>query len=116
SGGEAQRIKLATYIDDSSNNAKHTLFIFDEPTTGLHIDDIQKLLTCFQALIEKGNSVLIIEHNLHIIAAADWIIDLGPDAGEKGGYIIAEGTPEQVAKVKKSYTGIALKEFLSNYA
>ncbi|HRK59778.1 MAG TPA: ABC transporter ATP-binding protein, partial [Candidatus Kapabacteria bacterium] len=81
-----------------------------------HIDDIQKLLKCFTALIEKGHSVLIIEHNLHIIAAADWIIDLGPEAGEKGGYIIAEGTPEQVAKVKKSYTGIALKEFLSNHA
>ncbi len=116
SGGEAQRIKLATYIDDSSQAGKHTLFIFDEPTTGLHIDDIQKLLKCFTALIEKGHSVLIIEHNLHIIAAADWIIDLGPEAGEKGGYIIAEGTPEQVAKVKKSYTGIALKEFLSNHA
>jgi len=113
SGGEAQRIKLATYIDDSSQSGKHTLFIFDEPTTGLHIDDIQKLLRCFTTLIEKGNSVLIIEHNLHVIAAADWIIDLGPEAGENGGYLIAQGTPEQVSKIKKSFTGKFLKEFLS---
>lgn len=109
SGGEAQRIKLAGHLD-SSSTAK-TLFIFDEPTTGLHLDDISKLITCFRKLTNAGHSVLIIEHNIQVIAAADWIIDLGPEAGERGGYIVAEGTPEKIAGVKTSYTGIALKEF-----
>lgn len=109
SGGESQRIKLASHLDSSNNG--HTLFIFDEPTTGLHIDDIAKLLKCFKRLIEKGHSVLIIEHNLFVIASADYIIDLGPESGEKGGLIVAEGTPEQIAKVKNSYTGQALKQF-----
>lgn len=110
SGGEAQRVKLATYID--AETASRTLFIFDEPTTGLHLDDISKLLQCFRKLVEKGHSVVIIEHNLHVIASADYIIDLGPEAGEKGGYLVASGTPETVAKSKKSLTGKALREFL----
>lgn len=113
SGGEAQRIKLATYLDDNSITNRHTLFIFDEPTTGLHLDDINKLLVCFNKLVENGHSVLIIEHNTYVIAAADWVIDLGPEAGERGGYIIAHGTPESVAKVKKSFTGKALQSFFT---
>jgi len=111
SGGEAQRVKLATYIDAES--ASKTLFIFDEPTTGLHLDDISKLLSCFRKLVDKGHSVVIIEHNLHVIASADYIIDLGPEAGESGGHLVACGTPEAVAKSKKSLTGKALKEFWS---
>ncbi|MCX7735139.1 MAG: excinuclease ABC subunit UvrA [Candidatus Kapabacteria bacterium] len=109
SGGESQRIKLASHLDSSENG--HTLFIFDEPTTGLHIDDIAKLLKCFKKLIDNGNSIIIIEHNLYVIASADWIIDLGPEGGEKGGLIVAEGTPEQIAKIKNSFTGQALKQF-----
>ena len=111
SGGEAQRIKLATAIDDS--RSEKTLFIFDEPTTGLHLDDINTLLACFRALVEKGHSVLIIEHHLNIIAAADFVIDLGPEAGEEGGYVIASGTPEHIMKEKRSHTGKALKTLLS---
>jgi excinuclease ABC subunit A len=110
SGGESQRIKLANHLDASYNT--NLLFIFDEPTTGLHLDDINKLIKCFRRLIEGGHSVIIIEHNLNVIASADWIIDLGPEAGEEGGLIVAEGTPEDVAKVKQSFTGKALKEFL----
>jgi len=109
SGGEAQRIKLAGHLDSRSDG--DTLFIFDEPTTGLHFDDIAKLLNCFRRLIYEGNSVLIIEHNIQLIAAADWLIDLGPEAGERGGEIVDTGTPEKLAKNNKSYTGIALKEF-----
>ncbi len=112
SGGEAQRIKLALHLSAQKKN-KHTLFIFDEPTTGLHFDDINKLLKCFNMLIDSGNSVIIIEHNLDIIKCADWIIDLGPEAGEKGGEIVAEGTPEDIAKNEKSYTGKFLKKYLS---
>jgi excinuclease ABC subunit A len=111
SGGEAQRIKLATAIDDSK--AEKTLFVFDEPTTGLHLDDIATLLACFRALVSKGHSVLIIEHHLNIIAAADHVIDLGPEAGEQGGYVIASGTPEEIMKEKRSHTGKALKTLLS---
>ncbi len=110
SGGEAQRVKLANYTDTSVPG--HTLFIFDEPTTGLHLDDISKLLFALKKLVQSGHSVLIIEHNMHIISNADWIIDLGPEGGFGGGLIVAEGTPADVAKVEKSYTGIALKEFL----
>lgn len=109
SGGEAQRIKLASHIDSVQNS--HTLFIFDEPTTGLHIDDIAKLLKAFQKLVSAGNSIIIIEHNIHVIAAADWVIDLGPEAGNGGGEIVCEGSPEKIAKSKNSYTGKALKEF-----
>ena len=111
SGGEAQRIKLATAIDDS--RSEKTLFVFDEPTTGLHLDDINTLLMCFRALVEKGHSVIIIEHHLNIIAAADYVIDLGPEAGEEGGYVIASGTPEEIMKEKRSHTGKALKTVLT---
>ena len=107
SGGEAQRIKLASFLSKSESKEK-VLFIFDEPTTGLHFHDIRKLLDSLQALIEKGHSVIIIEHNLEMIKCADYIIDLGLEGGEKGGSIIAKGTPEEIAKCKESYTGSAL--------
>lgn len=107
SGGEAQRIKLASFLSKSESKEK-VLFIFDEPTTGLHFHDIRKLLDSLQALIEKGHSVIVIEHNLEMIKCADYIIDLGLEGGEKGGSTIAKGTPEEIAKCKESYTGIAL--------
>lgn len=107
SGGEAQRIKLASFLSKSESKEK-VLFIFDEPTTGLHFHDIRKLLDSLQALIEKGHSVIVIEHNLEMIKCADYVIDLGLEGGEKGGSIIAKGTPEEIAKCKESYTGIAL--------
>jgi len=110
SGGEAQRVKLASYLSKKAGD--HTLFIFDEPTTGLHFDDINKLLTSFRRLIEAGGSVLVIEHNLDVIKTADWVIDLGPEGGELGGEVVAIGTPEQIMKVKGSYTGRYLKERL----
>jgi excinuclease ABC subunit A len=109
SGGESQRINLASHLEASGET--NGMFIFDEPTTGLHLDDISKLLDCFRRLVDKGNSVVIIEHNINVIASADWIIDLGPEAGIMGGEIVATGTPEQIAKVQKSYTGKALREF-----
>ncbi len=112
SGGEAQRLKLAVHL--TSSGSEHTLFIFDEPTTGLHFYDIQKLLNCFNALIDAGHSVLIIEHNLDVIKCADWIIDLGPEGGDRGGSIVAEGTPEKVALVEESHTGRYLREVLKN--
>ncbi len=112
SGGESQRVKLASFL--SKENAKQsTLFIFDEPTTGLHFHDIKKLLEAFNALIARGNSVLIIEHNLEVIKSADWIIDLGPEGGKEGGRIVFEGTPEELIKLKDSYTGVYLKEKLN---
>jgi len=110
SGGEAQRVKLAEEL--SKKDTGKTLYILDEPTTGLHFQDIRKLLEVLQKLADKGNSVLIIEHNLDVIKVSDHVIDLGPEGGNKGGQIIAEGTPEQVAKVKGSYTGYFLKEEL----
>ncbi len=110
SGGEAQRVKLATYID--TDTSSRMLFIFDEPTTGLHLHDISKLLKCFRQLIANGHSVVIIEHNLHVIASADYVIDLGPEAGERGGYLVASGTPEAIVKSKQSLTGKALKAFM----
>ena len=110
SGGEAQRVKLAAYL--SAASVSGTLFIFDEPTTGLHFDDIAKLLTSFQRLIENGGSLVIIEHNLDVIQAADWVIDLGPDGGERGGAVVAAGTPEDVAKVAASHTGSYLRRVL----
>jgi len=110
SGGEAQRVKLATEL--SRRATGKTLYILDEPTTGLHFDDVRRLLNVLQALVDKGNSVLVIEHNMDVIKSADWIIDLGPEGGDKGGYIVAEGTPEEVAEVKKSYTGRYLKSIL----
>ena len=112
SGGEAQRVKLASHLS-VQRDKKHTLFIFDEPTTGLHFDDISKLLNCFQLLLERNNSVVIIEHNLDVIKCADYIIDLGPEAGDKGGEIVAMGTPEEIVKVEKSWTGKYLKPYLN---
>lgn len=110
SGGEAQRVKLATEL--SRRPTGKTLYVLDEPTTGLHFDDIKRLLLVLNKLADKDNSVMIIEHNLEVIKSADWIIDLGPEGGDKGGYIVAEGTPEQVANVKESYTGQYLKKCL----
>jgi excinuclease ABC subunit A len=107
SGGEAQRVKLASHLAQSTNSG--TLFIFDEPTTGLHFDDIRKLLGAFERLIDNGGSLLVIEHNLDVINAADWIIDMGPEGGEAGGRVIAEGTPEDVARVPGSHTGQFLR-------
>jgi excinuclease ABC subunit A len=109
SGGEAQRIKLAFFLSKGINEGK-TMFIFDEPTTGLHIHDISKLLQSFNALIERGHTVTVIEHNMEVIKSADWIIDLGPEGGDSGGYIVFEGTPEDIVKCKESYTGKYLKE------
>jgi excinuclease ABC subunit A len=103
SGGEAQRIKLATELSRASTG--RTLYILDEPTTGLHFDDVKRLLGVLSRLVDKGNSVLVIEHNLDVIKSADWVIDLGPEGGDKGGEVVAVGTPEEVAKAKKSYTG-----------
>lgn len=104
SGGEAQRIKLASFLV-KGNSKEKALFIFDEPTTGLHFHDIQKLLKSFNALIDKGHSIIVVEHNLDLIKCADYVIDLGPEGGEEGGYLVASGTPEEVVKVKESYTG-----------
>jgi len=111
SGGEAQRVKLAAHLTTAS--CAGTLFIFDEPTTGLHFDDISKLLTAFQRLIENGGSLVIIEHNLDVIRAADWVIDLGPEGGNAGGTVVATGTPEQIAEVAASHTGRYLRELLT---
>ncbi|MBU2566854.1 excinuclease ABC subunit UvrA [Patescibacteria group bacterium] len=110
SGGEAQRVKLATEL--SRRATGKTLYILDEPTTGLHFDDIQRLLQVLNALVDKGNTVLVIEHNLDVAKSADWVIDMGPEGGAKGGEIVAQGTPEEVAKNKKSLTGKYLKEVL----
>jgi excinuclease ABC subunit A len=110
SGGEAQRIKLATHLVEQKEG--HTLFIFDEPTTGLHFDDITKLLKCFAALLEAGNSLLVIEHNLDVIKCADHVIDMGPGGGDNGGSIVAAGTPEELARIPQSYTGTFLKKYL----
>lgn len=110
SGGEAQRVKLAKEL--SKRATGKTLYILDEPTTGLHFEDIKKLLEVLHTLVEQGNTMIVIEHNLEVIKTADWIIDLGPEGGSKGGEIIAQGTPEEVAKVKKSYTGKYLAPYL----
>jgi len=111
SGGESQRVKLASFLAKEKDSP--TLFIFDEPTTGLHFHDIKKLLDSFNALISRGHSIIIIEHNLEIIKSADWIIDLGPEGGNKGGEIIFEGLPEELIKMENSFTGIALREKLN---
>lgn len=107
SGGESQRVKLASFLVKEKDTP--TLFIFDEPTTGLHFHDIRKLLDSFNALMERGHSIIIIEHNLEVIKSADWVIDLGPEGGDKGGHLVFEGTPEELVKVQSSYTGQALK-------
>ncbi len=111
SGGEAQRVKLAYELSKIKRGA-HNLYILDEPTTGLHLSDIAKLLICLNKLVDQGHSVIVIEHHLDVIKSADYIIDMGPEGGAKGGYVVAEGTPEQVAKVKESYTGKYLKQVL----
>ena len=111
SGGEAQRIKLAKEL--SKRSTGKTLFVLDEPTTGLHFADIELLLKVLGRLKEQGNTVVVIEHNLDVVKTADWIIDLGPEGGSDGGEIVAIGTPEDVAKVKKSFTGKFLKDVLS---
>jgi len=111
SGGEAQRVKLSKEL--SRRATGKTFYILDEPTTGLHFDDVQKLLTVLQRLVDQGNTVVVIEHNLDVIKCADWIIDLGPEGGDAGGWVIAEGTPEQVARVEKSYTGQFLRSVLA---
>ncbi|MEQ9309060.1 MAG: excinuclease ABC subunit UvrA [Balneolaceae bacterium] len=110
SGGEAQRVKLARFL--SKRNSEHTIYFFDEPTTGLHFEDVAKLLDAFNELVTSGHSVIIIEHNLDVIKCADWIIDVGPEGGFGGGQIVAEGTPEEIIEVKNSYTGQFLKEYL----
>jgi len=111
SGGEAQRVKLASEL--SRHDTGRTLYILDEPTTGLHFEDIKRLLLVLQALVDKGNTVVVIEHNLDVVKSADWVIDLGPEGGDEGGKLVSCGTPEQVARVKESYTGKYLKEILS---
>jgi excinuclease ABC subunit A len=138
SGGESQRLKLVKHLAESLATGASalekartpepnlgsvppstrrltltpTLFLFDEPTTGLHFDDVRVLLKVFQRLVDSGHSVIVIEHNLDVIKSADWVIDLGPEAGDLGGQIVAEGTPEQVANCRESYTGQALREVL----
>jgi excinuclease ABC subunit A len=103
SGGEAQRVKLATELQRRSTG--RTIYVLDEPTTGLHFEDVRKLLSVLQRLVDSGNTVVVIEHNLDVIKCADWVIDLGPEGGSGGGTVIVEGTPEFVAKDKNSYTG-----------
>ncbi|MDE6554641.1 MAG: excinuclease ABC subunit UvrA, partial [Lactobacillus sp.] len=110
SGGEAQRMKLASELQKLSTG--NNFYILDEPTTGLHTDDIKRLLEVLRRLVDEGNTVLIIEHNLDVIKNADWLIDLGPEGGDGGGQVVATGTPEEVAKVKESYTGQYLKPVL----
>jgi excinuclease ABC subunit A len=110
SGGEAQRVKLASEL--SKRQTGRTLYLLDEPTTGLHFDDVKQLLKVLHTLVDKGNSMIVIEHNLDVIKSADWILDLGPGGGEHGGFIIAEGTPETVAKAKASHTGHYLRKAL----
>ena len=110
SGGEAQRVKLATEL--SKRSTGKTIYILDEPTTGLHFDDVKKLIEILQRLTANGNTVVVIEHNLDVIKCADYIIDIGPEGGDRGGTVVAEGTPEQIAKNKKSFTGEFLKTML----
>jgi excinuclease ABC subunit A len=110
SGGEAQRIKLATELARRATG--RTMYILDEPTTGLHFADVERLLDVLQRLVDSGNTVVVIEHNLDIIKSADWVIDLGPEGGDRGGMVIAEGTPEEVAQVTDSFTGEFLRKVL----
>jgi len=106
SGGEAQRVKLAKEL--ARRNHGRALYLLDEPTTGLHMDDVRRLLSLLRKLVEAGNSVVVVEHHLELIRTADWIIDLGPEGGDRGGYVMAEGTPRQVAKIRESLTGACL--------
>ena len=114
SGGEAQRVKLAAELQKRSNG--RTIYVLDEPTTGLHFEDIRKLLMVLQSLVDKGNSVMTIEHNLDVVKSADWVVDLGPNGGSGGGTIVAEGTPEDIAENKDSFTGQFLAEVLETSA
>ncbi|MFZ0390063.1 MAG: ATP-binding cassette domain-containing protein, partial [Calditrichia bacterium] len=113
SGGEAQRVKLATELSKVSTG--RTVYILDEPTTGLHFADISMLLKVLNKLVERGNTVIVIEHNMDVVKTADWIIDLGPEGGDEGGRVVAEGTPEQLAEIENSYTGLYLKKELENW-
>jgi excinuclease ABC subunit A len=110
SGGEAQRLKIAAEL--SSRLTADYLYVLDEPTTGLHLDDVKKLLAVLNRLVDAGNTVVVVEHHLDVIKTADWIVDLGPEGGDAGGEVIAEGTPEQVAQVDGSYTGKFLRDLL----
>ena len=114
SGGEAQRVKLASELQRRSTG--RTVYVLDEPTTGLHSEDIRKLLLVLQSLADKGNTVIVIEHNLDVIKSADWIIDMGPEGGAGGGTVVAQGTPEDVATVEESFTGQYLAEVLAKEA
>ena len=109
SGGESQRVKLASFLS-KDNDTKQIMFIFDEPTTGLHFHDINRLLRAFNALIANGHTIVIVEHNMEVIKCTDWVIDLGPEAGDKGGNIVFEGTPQELEKCTESHTGHFLKE------
>ena len=111
SGGEAQRVKLASELQRRSTG--RTIYVLDEPTTGLHFEDIRKLLGVLGRLVDGGNTVIVIEHNLDVIKTADWVIDLGPDGGSRGGTVVATGTPEQIAMAEESYTGQFLKKILN---
>src|SRR5204863_5000754 len=106
--------KTAAHVPGNSDGARGNLFIFDEPTTGLHFDDVALLLEVFQRLVERGNSIIVIEHNLEVIKSADWIVDLGPEAGDEGGEVVAVGTPEQIAKIDNSHTGRFLRGILGS--
>lgn len=110
SGGEAQRIKLSKELARRATG--DTLYILDEPTTGLHFEDVRKLLEVLHALVDRGNTVIVIEHNLDVIKTADWVVDMGPEGGDRGGDVVVSGTPEMVAKCKKSWTGKYLKKYL----
>ena len=112
SGGEAQRVKLATELQRRSTG--RTIYVLDEPTTGLHFEDVSKLLGVLNRLVDTGNTVVVIEHNLDVIKCADWIIDMGPEGGFRGGNVVAQGTPEEVSKVAASYTGQFVKEILAS--
>jgi Excinuclease ATPase subunit len=111
SGGEAQRVKLATELQRRSMG--RSIYVLDEPTTGLHFEDVRKLLLVLNGLVDKGNTVIVIEHNLDVIKSADWVIDLGPEGGAGGGEVIAVGTPEKLAQAKASHTGMFLREILA---
>jgi len=110
SGGEGQRLRLATELANRSK--KHTLYLLDEPTTGLHPTDVRQLTLLLEKLVDAGNTVIVVEHNLELIRESDWIVDIGPEGGEKGGQVIAQGTPLEVARVAESYTGQFLREAL----
>jgi excinuclease ABC subunit A len=112
SGGEAQRVKLATELQRRSTG--RTIYVLDEPTTGLHFEDVRKLLGVLERLVDSGNTVIVIEHNLDVIKNSDWVIDMGPEGGFRGGTVVAQGTPEQIAKSTSSYTGKYLAQILKN--